>query len=122
MGHIGETGVDEYSVISMKFEGGAIAVLKSSISSGRAVSAKICGRSGYIVVDNFNGARDCRLYDNADNLIEEYHDEIENGFVHEVRHIAELFLSGEKESGLIPHEDTIFSAKIISDCLNEWKA
>ena len=122
MGYIGETGVDEYSVITMKFDDGTIGILKSAISVVKPVEAKIHGQNGYIIVDNFNSSRDCYLYDNSNNLIEKYHDDVENGFVHEVKHVVEMFLSGKKESWLFPFEDTIYSAKLISDCLNKWKA
>lgn len=121
MGYIGDTGVDEYSVITMKFDNGEIGVLKSAINMPRIIDARIFGESGYIVVENFNGSRDCHLYDNNGELLESFHDDIENGFVYEVRHIVEMFLEGRKESTLFPFEDSIYSAKLISDCLKEWK-
>ncbi len=121
-GFIGKTGVDEYSVITMKFDDGEIGVLKSAATIKKPIEARIYGENGYIVVDNFNSSRDCHLYDINDNLLETFHDEIENGFVHEVNHVVEMFSSGKNESWLFPYEDSVYSAKLISDCLKEWKS
>lgn len=121
MAHIGITGVDEYSVITMQFDTGEIAIATSGISVSAPIDARIYGDAGHIIVKNFCGARDCFLYDNNNNLLEEFHDEIENGFVHEIRHCTELFLDGKKESNLIPFSDTIYSAKLFSELIPQWK-
>lgn len=122
MVNIGVTGVDEYSVITMKFDDNTIAVLKSGIRVSKPIEAKIHGDKGYIVVDNFNGSRDCYLYNNKNELIDTFHDEIENGFVYEVKHVIDMFLSKKNESWLMPFEDTIYCSKLISDCLNEQES
>lgn len=121
MGHIGPTGVDEYCSITMKFDDDTIAVLKTGFIVSKPIEANIHGEKGYINVKNFNGSRDCYLYDNNNNLIAEFHDEVENGFVHEVNHVIDMYLNNKKESWLMPFDDTIYCSKLISECLNEWK-
>lgn len=120
MAHVGSTGVDEYNVLTMKFGGGEIAVMTSGVSVALPKEARIFGDKGRILIPNFYGARECFLYDKDGQLVEEFFDEIENGFVHEVNHVAELFLNGKKESNLIPFDDIIFSAEMFSAFMSEW--
>jgi len=121
IGHIGVSGVDEYSVITMKFDDDTIGILKTAINVSKPVEATIHGENGYILLKDFSSARDCFLYDNKNNLIESFHDDVENGFIHEIIHTTQMLLTNKKESTLMPLEDTIYCAKLISDCLKEWK-
>ena len=116
---IGSTDVDEYSAITMKFDDDVIAALKVGIRASKPVVAKIHGDKGYIIVDDFYAARDCYLYNNNNELIDTLHDDIENGFVYEVKHVMEMFSTKKNESWLMPLKDTIYCSKLISDCLNE---
>jgi predicted dehydrogenase len=51
-GHIGETGVDDWAVASLGFEGGLTAHLRTGIRLGNDFGAWIYGSEGYLRIDN----------------------------------------------------------------------
>lgn len=120
--YIGRSGVDEYSALTMKFDNGEIGVMTSGISVMLPQDAFIYGDQGSILVKQFYGSRDCFLYSKSGELVDEFHDEIENGFIHEVSHVIDLLLRGKTESDLIPFEDTLYSSELFSKCMSEWKS
>jgi predicted dehydrogenase len=114
-----ETGTDETSVISMLFPDGAVGTASCSCSTVGSCDAAIYGSEGYITFPHFYDAQVCKLYNQQNELIDEFECPCENGFVYEAAHVRDLFLNGETESPLIPMKDTILTAEIFDTALDK---
>ncbi len=105
-----ETGVDEQCVITMKFAGGALAVLSSTFAVDTPVEAMIAGTEGRVVMRN--------RFHNAVGTVElvsgrgeaqpiEVHREDGFGYQFEARHVNDCLLNGLVESPVMTHADTL---------------
>jgi len=105
-----ETGVDEQCVITMKFAGGALAILSSSFAVETPVEAMIAGTEGRIVMRN--------RFHNAMGTVEvvsgrdaarpvEVHRESGFGYQYEIRHVNECLRKDLTESPIMTHADTL---------------
>lgn len=105
-----ESGVDEQCAMTMKFAGGAMAVLSSTFAADTPVEAMIAGTEGRIVMRN--------RFHNAQGTIELVMDmeqpqniEVprEDGFGYqfETRHVNECLHKGLTESPVMTHADTL---------------
>lgn len=105
-----ESGMDEQCVMTMKFAGGALAVLSSTFAVETPVEAMIAGTEGRIVMRN--------RFHNAVGTVEvvtgrgeprviEVHREPGFGYQFETRHVNECLLKGLTESPVMTHADTL---------------
>lgn len=105
-----ESGVDEQCVMTMKFAGGALAVLSSTFAVETPVEAMIAGTEGRIVMRN--------RFHNAMGTVEvvvgkgeprrvEVHREEGYGYQFEIRHVNECLKKGLTESPVMTHADTL---------------
>ncbi|PYG89947.1 putative dehydrogenase [Ruminiclostridium sufflavum DSM 19573] len=115
-----ETGVDEFAVINMSFKSGALASLSCGLTAYTNRDARIFGTIGNIVVYDFFGSQKCELYDSENNLKECFGEKVEDGFIYEIEHFNELYLSKKTESELIPHSDSIICAEIVDGLMKKW--
>ncbi len=106
------TGVDAQYNVSLKFENNVLFQSVFSILHNDENKATICGDAGKIVVHDFYGSKKAQLFDDEGNVIEEYVDEKENGFVYEVAHFVEVYQNGKIQSPLITHEWMLKVAQI----------
>lgn len=115
-----DTGVDEFTVINMSFESGALASLSSGITAKTNWDAKVYGSEGSIIVYEFFGSRKCELYDSDDNFVESFEANFDDGFIYQIEHFRDLFLNGQKESDIAPLKDTIACAGIFDELMKQW--
>lgn len=105
-----ESGVDEQCVMTMKFAGGALAVLSSTFAVETPVEAMIAGTEGRIVMRN--------RFHNAVGTVEviigreqprmiEVHRESGFGYQFEIRHVNDCLKKGLTESPVMTHADTL---------------
>lgn len=118
---ISPSGVDEFSVISMSFPGGALASLTCGFTVLAKGEAVIYGTGGHIVLENCFGPQKCDLYNEEGRLIDQFFEPVADGFAYEIRHCADLFLQGKLESDLIPWQDTINCTGIFDTLMKQWK-
>lgn len=118
--HKCQTGVDDFAVISLGFESGALASLSCGLNSNVSQDAFVYGRSGRIVVYDFLGSHKCERYDESNRLLESFEAEFEDGFLYEIQHIRDLFLENKLESELIPLKDTSACAGIFDTLMKQW--
>ena len=104
-------GVDETIVMSLGFDGGALASAITSIGVRASETAHIYGTNGSIRVERFLRSRKCELLNEAGEVIERFEDDQAEGFVHEIEHVVDLHRRGLKESPLIPIADNIDFAR-----------
>lgn len=117
---ISPTGVDELSTVLMTHENGAMSVSTSGFVVEDNWDAFICGTKGYIAMKDFFKAQELELYNDGKELVESYSYPHSDGFIYQIQHVRDLFLSGEKESGLIPLEDTANCAAIFDAMRKKW--
>jgi predicted dehydrogenase len=105
-----ESGVDEQCVITMKFAGGALAVLSSTFAADTPVEAMIAGTEGRIVMRNrFHnavGTVELTLGKNEPRSLE-VHREDGFGYQFEARHVNECLRRELAESPVMTHADTL---------------
>lgn len=105
-----ESGVDEQCAMTMKFAGGALAVLSSTFAADTPVEAMIAGTLGRIVMRNrFHNAR-CSIeliIGNKEPQPIDVFREAGFGYQFEVRHVNECLKKGVTESPVMTHADTL---------------
>lgn len=109
------TGVDDFTLISLRFPSGALASLSCGLVAKTGHDAYIYGTDGRIVVYNFHMPSKCELYDKDGTLVEVFDEPFEQGFVFQIEHFAGLYADGKLESDFIPLRDTIACAGIFDE-------
>lgn len=112
-----DTGVDGFTGITLDFPGGAIASLNCGFTAKTPHDAAIYGTAGSIEIKDFWRAHDAVLFDANGERVESIHEEFEDGFSYEIRHVVELMERGALESDLIPPADTIACADLFDRLL-----
>lgn len=105
-----ESGVDEQCAITMKFAGGALAVLSSTFAVETPVEAMIAGTEGRIVMRNrFHNAVATveMVIGRQEREMIEVHMEPGFGYQFETRHVNECLKKGLTESPVMTHADTL---------------
>lgn len=105
-----ESGVDEQCAITMKFAGGALAVLSSTFAVDTPVEAMIAGTEGRIVMRNrFHNAMATVeiVIGKQEREMIEVHREPGFGYQFETRHVNECLKDGLTESPVMTHADTL---------------
>lgn len=104
-----DSGVDEQCVITMKFPGGALAVLSSTFAADTPVEAMIAGRDGRIVMRNrFHNATSAVELISGDKIqVVDVPREEGYGYQFEARHVNECLRKGLTESPVMTHADTL---------------
>ena len=105
-----ESGVDEQCVMTMKFAGGALAVLSSTFAAETPVEAMIAGTAGRIIMRNrFHNATGTVELVMGREDIRSIDVPREGGFGYqfETRHVNECLRRGLTESPVMTHADTL---------------
>ncbi len=105
-----DSGVDEQCVITMKFPGGALAVLSSTFAADTPVEALIAGTKGRVVMRNrfHNALATVELVSGQDDVRSiDVHRENGFGYQFEARHVSECLRKGLTESPVMTHADTL---------------
>ncbi|HEY9487366.1 MAG TPA: Gfo/Idh/MocA family oxidoreductase [Chryseosolibacter sp.] len=105
-----ESGVDEQCAITMKFAGGALAVLSSTFAVETPVEAMIAGTEGRIVMRKrfHNAAGTVELVTGREEpALIDVHLEDGFGYQFEIRHVNDCLRKGLTESPVMTHADTL---------------
>ncbi len=105
------TGVDETVVMALRFDNGALASAIASVGVKADGTARIYGTKGSIKVYDFLRTRECALLDEKGEVVDRFTDDQEEGFVHEIDHVTDLYRTGQTESPLIPMSNSIDFAR-----------
>ncbi len=123
-GHLGTTGVDEWSAAQLEFEGGATAQVATAISLNLDNSVRVFGSRGHIEVPNpwlcadadGNWAFTLHPHGRDPELISGTSDPL---FALEAEHVARLVESGRSASPLVSWEDSLGNAIALDTWRNE---
>ena len=110
-------GVDKVDCITLGYEN-CVAGLQLTISAGVESTLNIYGTKGRIRIPEPIFADTCELYDDK-GLAEKFFQRRENGFEYEVAELIRCAESGEMESPVIPHADTVLCAEIFDRCMED---
>lgn len=111
-----DTGVDKISNLLLYFDS-CIASLQCTLQAKVKEAVNLYGDKGYIHIPVIHHGTSCQCFDYNDNLIAEFDQKYENGFVYEIEEMVNCINKGLLESSIIPHKDTIKCAEIFEKCL-----
>ncbi len=117
---ISPSGVDELDSFSLSFRSGALASLTCGFNVSAKGEAVIYGSSGHIILDNCYGPKMCSLFNEEGDFLEQFQDEVADGFIYQIHHCADLFRQGRLESDLIPWKDTLACVGIFDSLMTQW--
>ena len=118
---ISKDGVDINNTTLLKYAG-ASASLDSGFQLQCRNNALISGTEGYITMgDWFHCTCEAYLYNRESTLLESavIPDKI-NGYEYEIREVHRCLENGEKESPLVPHDETLAVMRIMDECRKQW--
>lgn len=121
LAHIGESGVDERSVVNLRFNNGALASIFSSIRDDWKMEAVIEGTRGSIRVPGKISAMTEFLF--RQNGDEEQHfrfRNLGNGYSYEALEAARCIQEGRLTSRLVPLDETVAVLRTMDQVREQW--
>ncbi len=114
---IGQSGVDFFDSVLLKYENGSFAELTSSFDILSENRAYLVGTKGSIMIGPwFHCAREAELFDQDGKSVETYQQEfLCNGYEYEIMHVQDCLNKGLKESPVQTHEKTHAIMKIMDE-------
>ena len=118
---MGETGVDMFNSVCLRYADGKIANLQSSALTNCNREGLICGDKGYIVVENINCPEAVKVYRDY-QLVETYYPEKDQltGYEYEVRACKEALEKGWTETPLLSWSETMETMKQLDLIRSQW--
>lgn len=108
--HIGETGVDEQTAMVLSYGDGALAMLSCAVRTTTPQQARIDGTEGSIHIPDFWHATQATLSVRGEDLVE-YTGEA--GYHFEAAEVMSCLRAGNKESSLVPLDESIAIAEMM---------
>lgn len=118
--HIGETGVDEHFSAIFEYENSKSAVLSAGVRLQLSNDAFIYGTNGYIHVEDFLFGRKATLYEKGKDPVEMVCDRQVNGYFFEAEEAMECLRAGEKESAVMPLQETYEIMSTMDQLRKQW--
>lgn len=107
------TGVDGHGAVNFEYDSMSATVIYSKIVNSY-FPTEIQGEKGTIISKKINYLDDVKVLDNEGNetIISEPQ---ENTYVYEIREFIDLVLSGERESKILSHENSLITIEIVDE-------
>ncbi len=106
--HVGATGIDERTAVSLSYPSGAVAALTCSLTTASPHLASVVGSGGYVTAGPPFWRSDRLTLWRADATPEQRRYPLTgNGFNYEAEHFMELIRAGADESPLMPLAESI---------------
>jgi dihydrodiol dehydrogenase / D-xylose 1-dehydrogenase (NADP) len=120
MAHIGRTGVDEQYALIFGYDEGRLASLNGAVRTQLNNTAVIYGTEGMIEVPEFWQAKTAFLRIDGKPPIQ-FSPELDgNGYNYEAAEVTRLLRSGEKESAVMPLDETLEIMKTMDRIRSQW--
>lgn len=117
---IGETGVDEQFSVLLDFGAGRTASLNGAVRLNLNDDAWIFGTEGMIHIPSFINAREATLRVAGQEDIKVTDDRESRGYAFEAEEVGRCLLTGEKESPLIPLDESLRIMKLLDEIRDQW--
>ncbi|MDE0448424.1 MAG: Gfo/Idh/MocA family oxidoreductase [Spirochaetaceae bacterium] len=106
--HLGATGVDERTAVSLRYPGGAVAALTCSLTTRSPHLASVVGSGGYVIVGPRFWRSERLIVHRGDAAPDERrYPHTGNGFNYEAEHFMELIRAGATDSRVMPLAESI---------------
>ncbi|MFO7166788.1 MAG: Gfo/Idh/MocA family oxidoreductase [Chloroflexota bacterium] len=118
--HIGETGVDEQAAMVLRYSGGRLASLTSSIRTDTPNEAFICGSEGSIRIHRRWWVPEIMTVTAGARQETIHRPMVGNGYVHEAEEVMRCIREGRTESPLMPLDETLAIMRTLDDLRAQW--
>ena len=118
---MGETGVDEVSTFTFKYEDGKVAHLNCTFRAATTREAVVAGEKGLVRVHREFWCGDSlsvELEDSPDYTVELPKEG--NGYNYEAAEVMQCIRDGKLESDVMPHAETLRIMTLLDDIRAEW--
>ena len=112
---LGQSGVDEQSVIALRFPGGRMASVACGLRVSLPDTARIHGTRGSIEVPGFWHPAEYELTKDGKTAHVPVPEHAPEGFAYEIQHFCECLWQGLRESPVIPHADSLAALEVMDD-------
>jgi predicted dehydrogenase len=113
------TGIDKTCALSLTMKNGVIASVRLSMEYEDIRVLKVFGTDGRVEVDGIANCKSARLFSKNGELLDEVHDERENGFVYQILEMQACLKAKKTESEIMPHKDTAKAIRLINKILKK---
>ena len=116
-----ETGLDVQDCISLIYSDSRLVNMQCSVMCANDRQGMICGKNGYIIVDNINNPQEYRLFDKDHQLVKTLVSGPEiSGYEYEVRACIDAIRSGRLEPSDMPHSETLAILDTMDSLRRSW--
>ena len=121
MAHLGKTGVDEQSSVTLGYDNGALAVLTSAIRTETNQESAIYGTDGYIKVPHMFWQPDLIIVKTSQNEEREFKfDRVGNGYNYEAAEVMRCLRNGCLESRILPLSTSVAIMRTMDSIREQW--
>lgn len=117
---IGETGVDEQFSVLLDYGAGRTASLHGAVRLELSNDAWIIGTEGMIYIPSFFSAREATLRVAGQEEVKVTDERKSAGYALEAEEVGRCLLAGEKESPLIPLDESLGIMKLLDQIRDQW--
>ena len=114
------TGVDEFSALTLEFDGEAVAQCVSAVGLKTVCDGYIYGTEGYLHLPGFISCKKVSLYGRGPEPEEVFSVDFEDGFSFEIDRFSESFFAGLLENPFVPAWETIACAGVFDEAFRQW--
>lgn len=116
-----KTGVDAQNSVILKYPGGKLASVHSSMEGATEQYGIVYGTKGYLIAENINNIDKIRIYSPDRELVKELTPPAQiTGFEDEVRASMKALCEGKIECPQIPHSEIIFMMELMDSLREDW--
>jgi predicted dehydrogenase len=120
LAHLGETGVDEQNAITMRYPGGRLAVMSSSIRAETPNEAHISGANGSIRLHHRWWVPELMTVTVGARQETVHKPMLGNGYAHEADEVMRCVRDGLTESPLMPLDETLSIMHTLDQIRAQW--
>lgn len=118
---ISESGIDLSNSITLTFENNKMAILHSNMTTPTNRLGLVCGKNGYIEVQNINNCEEIRVYDINHNIVKKYPIPKQiTGFEYQVRSCMNAIKNRKYECDEMNHSEILKVMKIMDEIRSKW--
>ena len=118
--HLGETGVDELSVMTFAYGKNQSAIATTAIQVDTQHEAWICGTKGRIHIPHFWRATGLTLYKNGEEAQPISMPINGNGYNYQAQEVGECIRAGKPESAIMPLDESLAIMQTMDTIRAEW--
>lgn len=120
LAHIGATGVDEQAAVTMRHDGGRLAILSSSIRADTPNEAHIAGDDGTIRIHHRWWVPETMTVTSGTRQETLHRPMTGNGYGHEASEVMRCIRAGQAESRLMPLDETLAIMRTLDEIRGQW--